>query len=198
MICFFSSCNGQNKNADSCKFYQKKARSKLNDYYKNNDKSLLKEALTEAEQALKCSKNIETIELKLSLLALLKDYKSGYEYTKMLTDRDFKYKYKKEMNYYYFLSMDYATKGDTLNRNKFLNKTVQGIQSYLDKENIRNNKLNEEAYYDLFSFKKMLMNKQKIDIEIDKIEKKYPYNNEFFKALKSSIEEDTRTAKSID
>lgn len=197
MIYFFSSCNGQNKNTDSCNLYQKKARSKLNSYYKNNDKSLLKEALKEAEKSLSCSKNVGTIELKLSLLALLQDYKSGYEYIETLTDRDFKYKYRKDMNYYYFLSMDYSSKGDTLNRNKFLNKTVESIQNYLDNDATLNNKLNEEAYYDLFSIKKIFMDKQKIDIEIDKLEKKNP-NNDFFKVLRSSIGEDHRTIKAID
>lgn len=191
VIYLFNSCNGQTKDEGGCILYQKKARIKLNSYYKSNDKSLLREALKETERSLNCSKNIGSIELKLSLLGLLKDYKSGYEYIETLADKDFRFKYKKKMNYHYFLAMDYSSKGDTLNRNKFLNEAVEDILSYLDdEEGVSNNKLNEELYYDLFSIKKLFTKKQKIDIEIDEIKKKYPNNVEFFETLKNSIEDD--------
>ena len=129
-------------------------RNGISTYYKINEKLLLNKSLNNVEQALKCKETrYKAIDLKISLLILLKKYRNGYKFIDSLSEKDFKKGYKKKMNYNYFLALEYESKADTANRNKYFNEIIAHIQNYIQQENISKDKLNEEAYYDLFSVK---------------------------------------------
>ena len=191
-LILLNSCNGQS-NIDTCKLSYKNARNNLNNYYKNTDQSLILKALQEVNQSLQCQDTRhKAIDLKISLLAILKMYKNGYQFIDSLNENDFSAKYKKTMNHNYFLALEYEEKSDTANRNKLLNETVANIQNYIRQENMPQGKLDEEAYYDLFFVKKKVMSLEKINAEIDLLKKQYPRDEEFFDALKSSMDEETK------
>src|SRR5580658_3903766 len=110
----FSSCRGQSNNKDSCIAHLKNARRNINSYYKNSEQALLFVALKEVEQSTQCTETrYGAIELKLSLLLILKKYKEGYIYTDSLSESDFKYKYKRQMWHNYFLALNYESNFDT-------------------------------------------------------------------------------------
>lgn len=185
-----NSCNGQAKDKDDCVLHLKNARKSFNSYYQNNEDSALISALNEVEKSMQC---IETrrgaVELKLSLLMLLKKYPEGYKYIDSLTENDFKLSYKKTLAYNYFLASEYESKGDTVMRNKLLNETVSNIQKYIQGENMPDHKINEEAYYDLFLIKSKILTQEQMNVEIALLKRKYPKNKDFFDALEDSFNE---------
>jgi len=91
------------------------------------------------------------------------------------------------MNYNYFLALEYESKADTANRNKYFNEIIAHIQNYIQQENISKDKLNEEAYYDLFSVKAKVLSKEKISSEIDLLKEQYPKEKDFFDVLKETL-----------
>ena len=154
VIILLGSCNAQSKQLKDCQLSYKNAKADFSTYYKINEKLLLNKSLNNVEQALKCKETrYKAIDLKISLLILLKKYRNGYKFIDSLSEKDFKKGYKKKMNYNYFLALEYESKADTANRNKYFNEIIAHIQNYIQQENISKDKLNEEAYYDLFSVK---------------------------------------------
>jgi hypothetical protein len=140
-------CNGQSKDLENCKLHYRKATANIDIYYQNKDTSLLKNALGDVEQSLECPETKKaSIEIKIGILSLLKEYGNAYRYIDSLKDSDFKLKYKKMMDYNYFLALDRESKSDTIGRNRFIDSAKSLIQNYINKES----KFDEEAYYDLF------------------------------------------------
>lgn len=180
-------CNGQSKNLKDCKAHYQSAKRMSNDYYRNNNPAMLRSALNEVDKAIQCNETkSKSIELKISLLSLLKEFKVAYEFIDTLKDDNFKYRYKKAMNYNYFRALDYGNKLDTLNSNLFFKKSLKSVQDFIDKESATTT-LNEEAYFDLFFIKKQFESKEKMANEIDSLKKKYPEHEQFFDALKGSL-----------
>lgn len=197
-LILLNSCLGQSANVDKCKTSYKKARENFNSYYKNNDQSLIQEALPNAEQAIQCEQTkYAAIDLKISLLILLKKYKNGHEFIDSLSENDFKVKYKKKMYYNYFIAMEYESNADTVNRDKFLNEIVNSIQNYILAENMPKDKLDEEAYYTLYTIKKRLSSLTQLNNEIDLLKQKYPYEKDFFDALKETLNGEEKSANPI-
>ncbi len=186
----FNSCNGQVKSLEDCRSHYKNALTGLNAYYKNNKTSLLQESLTNIQESLKCPETrYKSIDLKISLLILLKRYQSGYEFIDSLSENDFNAKFKKKMNHDYFHALDYESKSDTASRNRLFNEIVADIQRYIQNENMGKDTLNEEAYILLFSFKKTLVGLKKVDAEIDSLKGKYPLKKDYLDDLKNAIRE---------
>jgi hypothetical protein len=131
IFCFFFtlfSCNSQSTKTDNCKLQFKAAKDSLNAYYRGNEESLLQSALENVERSIRCDEiRDKSIELKISLLILLKKYKIGYMFIDSLRRDDFKASYKKKMNYNYFLVLEHESKGDTTNRDKLLNEIISDI-----------------------------------------------------------------------
>ena len=173
-----------NQDITSCTSNFKIASNNYADYFKKKDSSLLKQALFHIEKSLNCQQTRRgAIDLKISLLSLLKEYKRGYEFIDSLNDNDFTAKYKKGMDYNYFLALEYEAKSDTANRNKLLNETVTNIQNYIRQKDISKENFPEEAYYDFYFIKKRFMNFGEINAELNFLKKEYPQEKEFFDGL---------------
>jgi len=180
MVVFFGSCNSQTQNADGCNVHYKNAKSSLNSYYRSENKDLLGCALEEVELYSKCfGKTQKSVELKISLLSLLKEYKKAFEYVNSLKDSDFKCTYKREMNSNYFLASLSGSKSDTVNRNEYLNKSVLSVQRYIDNSKFSGIKNNQKAFYDLFNMKSLILSKQTLVKEIEDLKGPYPNDIEF-------------------
>lgn len=198
IIVFLNQCNGQSKELKDCKLSYKNARTNFNAYYKKNEHSLLQKSLSDVEQAMKCKETRhQAIDLKISLLILLEKYKSGYEFIDSLSENDFRASYKKKMNYYYFYALDYESKGDTLSRNQFFNEIIIDIQDYIERDSMPYDNLKQEAYYDLFTVKRKVINVQQINAEIDLLKKKYPKEKDFFDSLKESLIEEPKVVSPL-
>lgn len=186
IIFCFSSCTGQST-IDDCKTGAKNANSNLNDYYKNNDPALLNKALYYTEQSMPCKETrLQAVELKISVLMLLKEYKAGYEFIDSLQQSDFNKEYKKKMNYDFFKALEYEANADTLNAHKLYIEAINDLSLYIEKAN-NDKQIDKDAYYDLYFLKSKILSQRQIEDELEKLAKKYPSYTEFFTILKSSF-----------
>jgi hypothetical protein len=193
LILCFTSCNGQSKQSADCIASYKKAKTALNTYYGNNEQSLLQESLNNVEQAIRCEETkFKAIDLKISLLMLLKKYKTGYQFIDSLSEKDFSTGYKKKMNYNFFLAMEYESKKDTFNRNLVLNVVILDIQNYIQNEKMPVGKLDDQVYYDLYTIKSKILDQSKLSTEIDSLKKIYPGQEAFFESLKESFNDESK------
>jgi hypothetical protein len=148
---------------------------------------LLNDALPYTEQAMLCKETrLQAVELKTSLLMLLRKYKLGYEFIDSLQQTDFNKEYRKGMNYNYFKAMEYETNGDTANAHKLYVEAANDVTHYIDTTN-KGNQIDQAAFYDLFFIKSKILSKEQIEKEIEEIVKKYPSNKDFFTTLKSTL-----------
>jgi hypothetical protein len=180
-----NSCNGRARDKDTCKQNYIHARSSLNSYYKDKNRSLLIASLNYVDKSVKCSATrLASVELKISVLSTLKRYKSGYEYVDSLSETDFKYPYKKKMFYYYLRSLNFSSNSDVENAKRMLNQAAQQIQVYIDRSSSANSQELQEAYYDLFFIKQNLLSSKQIVVEIDLAKKQHPELTTFLDQLR--------------
>lgn len=185
-IIFVVGCS--NRKNDECDIHYKNARQFLYKYHINQKRSLLVQALAEIERSGCPETALGAVELKISLLSLLKKYKEAYQYIDSLGPGSFKLEYKKGMSYNLFRALEYEGKLDTANRDRFLNKSINTIQSYIDEQDTSESKFNEEAYYDLFLIKSKLENPENLNKDIEKLKKRYPNKLMFWEGIKGSLE----------
>jgi len=192
LLVFFCNCKGDSQRIDSCESAYKNARINYNQYFRNNQEQLLNNALLAIDQAMQCEKlRLKAVDLKVSLLILLKNYERGYKFIDSLNENDFNKKYKKSMDYNYFLALSYESKGDTVSRNRFLSKIVNDIGNYIRQEESRFGKIDEETYYDLFIVKSRFTTKSQIKFEIDSLKSIHPTEKEFLDAVESTVNHDS-------
>lgn len=156
----------------------------LNNYYQTNLAILLDSALQETEFSTYCeSTKPAAIETKIILLMLAKKYKEGYEFVNSLSVNDFKFKYKKQMYYNYFMAEDYERMNDSLRRDSCFNKIVADIERFVGTQD----SVNKEAYLDLYSAKAKVSSIHQVSMEIDSLVKMYPNQSGFFNSVKASV-----------
>lgn len=195
-VCF-NSCNGQVK-LDDCKESYKSASKSLNAYYKSEEQSLLQDAIFYADQSMKCEETRRrAIDLKISLMALSKNYKRGYEFIDSLDQNDFSKKYKKQMHYNFFKALEYESKADTINARKLYTAIIKDINNYIELEGSSQKPLDQEVYYDLFFVKSKVLLQSQINTEIDELAQKHPSDRDFLVALKSSFAMASKEANAI-
>src|ERR1700733_4617406 len=84
-ICFLllAECNGQSDQSADCYLRYSRANNSLNNFYKSNDQTQLTVSLAEVDSALQCmGAKPKAVELKVTLLLLLKRFKDGYDFLK--------------------------------------------------------------------------------------------------------------------
>ncbi len=186
IIFCISSCNGQSTIGD-CKTGAKNAKSNLNGYYENYDPALLNKALYYIEQSMPCKETrLQAVELKMSVLILLKEYKAGYEFIDSLQQSDFSKEYKKKMNLNIFKALEYEANADTVNAYKFYTEAINDLSLYIEKTN-NDKQIDKDAYYDLYFLKSKVLSHGQMEDELEKLAEKYPSYKEFFTVLKSSF-----------
>lgn len=183
------SCGQPSKGMDNCKAYYISARKKLNIYYTKKDTTLLRASSSDLNHSLLCPETrIAAVELKLSLLSLLKDYSGGCEFIKSLDETDFNVAYKKEMDYALFKGLQYEGKQDTVNSKKYFYEGATAIRLYLNQSGleVKNPKF-EEAYYNLFLMEQHFEPIALIEKEIDSLMIKYPEQDKFWTLLRGNL-----------
>jgi|GEM_PF-2091735 len=191
-------CCGQPKNSDTCISHFKNASAAVSSYQESNDQQFLSVALHEVGQSTACTETRQAaVELKISLLMLLKEFREAYVYVDSLNETDFKLKYKKSMWHNYFLASEYGSQLDTVNEVKYFNEAIRAIQNYIQSENKHQGQLDEEAYFDLFNIKKKVATQQQIETEIDSLKGEYPSKRSYFTGLKTTLFDIPGQAKAI-
>ena len=187
ILLFLGSCSAQTA-LDHCKESLKNARYKLNTFYKSNDGDLLKSAVQDAGYSMLCIETrIPAIEIKISLLVLLENFSTGYEFVDSLTENDFAKPYKKIMNSNFFRAMESEANGDTTRGNFFYRVAIKSVEQYLTTTD-KKSQIDKDAYYDLFFLKSRLLSKNEVNNELGLLSKKYPSEKEFFLTLALSFD----------
>lgn len=184
-----NSCNGQNRDKDVCKSNYIKAKGEISKFYVNNNKDLLSDALKDVQKAFNCPETRKaSIELKISVLSLLKKYDVAYQFVDSLEEKDFSKPYKKKMQYDFLKGLNYESESKIVDRNIYYNKAILEIQTFVNNQK----NIDQEAYYDLFFVKSKILNSEQISDEINKLKIKYPADKDFFESLKESFNEGTK------
>ena len=189
LFVFLNSCNAQS-NVNNCTSAFKIAKNNYSDYFRSKDTVELIKGLANVEKALSCDVTRHAaIDLKISLLSLLKEYRRGYEFIDSLKEDGFLMKYKKNMNYNFFRAMNYKEANDSTNYSIFINRALRDVKSYIKNENNNTSgKFDEDAYYDLIFIKSQMERLEEVSHEIDSLKTKYPSEADFLEAIKSTLE----------
>jgi hypothetical protein len=190
IICslLLAECKGQSTQSSDCKLEYSRARQSLNNFYRNNDQTQLTVSLAEVDSALPCKEtNVKAVDLKITLLLLLKRYKEGYEFVKGLDSAAFYKPYQKMMKENWFMAHVYEEKGDTAARDGLYRKIVGGVENYIESENETNKPFDEVAYSDLLFVQGQFERSKAID-EIGRLEKKFPAEKDFFDGVREMLD----------
>jgi hypothetical protein len=180
------SCNQEGKvnNANNCQkdFYS--ANANLNLYYKDSSRNHLDSTLFYIDRSSSSCPEFKTrfVNLKLSVLILLKDGKKGHDFVSSLDSNDFYKVYTKNLYLRNFDAISYEKQGDTTKRNQEYSKLSSIIEKYLQK-----NPTDKEAYMDLFYTNVKLKGKAQVIREIDSLYKNRINDNNFVELVKKSI-----------
>ena len=186
LFCFFCiSCEGQEVNAKVCKENFTKALDNYNSYMLlNQNTSILEKALDDLEISLLCDETRKmSIELKISILLILKNFQDGEKFVNSLEEGDFKRLYKKDMYLYYFKS--YLC-NEEMCRLDNLKKSESSITKYIESEI----NFEEEAFYDLFFIISEMTSEEEFSQQILIYRTQYPNHKDFFDILVSTFRED--------
>lgn len=110
LVCLanLQSCSGQLNEKEACKSQLQEAKKSLNSYYYKKQESSLQESLNYAQRAMKCKETRRgAVELKISILILLKNYTIAADFVDSLTDGDFSAVYKRKMNHDFLHAKNY-------------------------------------------------------------------------------------------
>ncbi len=179
-------CFGKSDNGKDCDLQFHESKKLLNHYYQSKDKNDLKLAMQKVDSSLSCSNTrTASIEIKLSILSLLKEYKQAYELVDSLPDRDFIQlkPYKKLMYSYYFKALYYKTISDTDNSRKYFNFSQKIIEKYISQSHYVDNNMDEDVYYDLFFIEAQYVSPEELSNEIHILQKQYPSHKDFFNLM---------------
>jgi len=163
----------------------------MNEYYKDSSSTTpLRQSLNEVENAIKCTKTRgPSIDLKISLLLLLKRYADGFKFVDSLEEDDFNPRYKKKVMAENFRALDFEQRHDTVSRNRLFKEIITNIRNYIQGDNGGKDTLNEEAYLYLYTFKEKLFGPNKTDAEIDSLQFQFPQKKDYLKLIKNAIKE---------
>jgi hypothetical protein len=185
IICL-NSCAGQSP-IDDCKIGINNAQRNLNNYYKSKDSTLLDTSLRYTEQSMLCKETrLRAVELKTSLLVLLRKYKRGYEFIDSLRQDDFSKEYKKRMNYSFLRALEMEANGDTTNAHKLYAEAVNYVNHFIETTG-KDSQIDQDAYYDLYFIKSRIFTQEQIENELEELAKENPSDRVFFTVLKSSF-----------
>lgn len=178
----FYSCHIPHDREIICEQNFKKARDLA---YKNpTDFSALDSALNIVNRSMQCdSIKVAVIDLKIRLLLTLSKYEQGSKFIDSLQSSDFTFPYKKTLNHDNFIALNFASKGDTISRDKVYNKMAADLEDYIVKNDLKSKEF-QEAFTELSSFQKTSADSLKLLSLIDSLKTKYPDEERFLNFFK--------------
>ena len=198
LILFALSCKQNTaEHSTDCDKTFKSASSQLNEYYLQNDREKLLMALSEIQLTIdSCREYKDRLgNLKLTVLALLKEYEWASAFVDSVDESKFDVPYKKDMYVNTYKALSFEQSGDTIERNKYLQKVVDEIEAYS-----LNKTFSRDVIYDLYFTKAMFEPKDSLLLEIDQLKSEYPDELEFLEALKETVAsfQSNETRKSVE
>jgi hypothetical protein len=153
--------------------------------YKNpNDFAKLDSALNILESCMKCdSIKIAVVELKIRLLQTLGKYEQGSKFIDSLQSSDFPFPYKKTLYRDNFIALNFASKGDTISRDKVYNKMAIDLEDYIINNNLKSKEF-KEAFTELSAFQKRSADSLRLLWLIDSLKIIYPNEERFLNFFK--------------
>ena len=153
--------------------------------YKNpTDFATLDSALNIVNRCMQCdSIKMAVVELKIRLLQTLGKYEQGSKFIDSLQSSDFPFPYKKTLYQDNFIALNFASKGDTISRDKVYNKMAADLENYIRKSDLKSKEF-QEAFTELSAFPKSSTDSLKFSSLIDSLKYKYPDEERFLNFFK--------------
>jgi hypothetical protein len=179
----FDSCQIPHDREIICETNFKKAKDLA---YKNpTNFSALDSALNIVNRSMQCdSIKDAVIDLKINLLCTLRKYDEGSKFIDSLEISDFAFPYKKVFNHDNFIALNFATKGDTINRDKIYNKMGSDLRNYIKQNNLTSREF-QEAFTELSSIPGAFTNSTRLKLLIDSLKTKYPKEERFLEFFRN-------------
>jgi len=178
----FYSCHIPHDREIICEVNFKKARDLA---YKNpTNFSTLDSSLNIVNRCMQCdSIKMAVVELKIRLLLTLGKYEQGSKFIDSLQSSDFPFPYKKTLYQDNFIALNFASKGDTISRDKVYEKMAAGLESYIVKNDLKSKEF-QEAFTELSAFPKSSADSLKFLTLIDSLKPQYPDEERFLNFFK--------------
>ena len=153
--------------------------------YKNpTDFAKLDSALNIVNRCMQCdSIKMAVVELKIRLLQTLGKYEQGSKFIDSLQSSDFPFPYKKTLYHDNFIALNFASKGDTISRDKVYNKMAADLENYIRKSDLKSKEF-QEAFTELSAFPKSSTDSLEFSLLIDSLKSKYPSEERFLNFFK--------------
>jgi hypothetical protein len=178
----FYSCHIPHDREIICEVNFKKAKNLA--YGNPNDFSALDSALDIVNRSMQCD-SIKTavVDLKIRLLITLGKYDEGSRFADSLQLSDFTFPYKKTLTHDNFIALNFASKGDTISRDKVYNKMATDLEGYIKQNNLKSKEF-QEAFTELSSLQRNSSDSIKLTLLIDSLKIKYPGEERFLDFFK--------------
>ena len=153
--------------------------------YKNpNDFYALDSALNMVNRSMQCD-SIKTavVDLKIRLLLTLGKYDEGSRFVDSLQLSDFIFPYQKTLTHDKFIALNFASKNDTLSRDKVYNKMAMDLEAYIKQNNLKSKEF-REFFTDLSSLQRNSSDSLRLTLLIDSLKIKYPDEEPFLDFFK--------------
>lgn len=203
----FSQCDTIAKNNDDkCKEYNKKSTELINSFYMNEDSLYLDSALFYIEKGLeKCEEYESLFSLrKLSVLSLQQNYSEGLLFVKTFDEEMFSdLPYFKNLLLNRFKAMNSLSKGDTVERNSYLNYIIKDLKDFLNshKKEIDSiykldnaqeilNSPYSTSIIQFYYYRSILEGDESIKKELNVLKDKESVNNDFLEVILTTLEHD--------
>ena len=153
--------------------------------YKNpTDLAALDSALNIVNRCMQCdSIKMAVVELKIRLLQTLGKYEQGSKFIDSLQSSDFPFSYKKTLYHDNFIALNFASKGDTISRDKVYNKMAADLENYIRISDLQSKEF-QEAFTELSALPKSSTDSLKFSSLIDSLKSKYPDEERFLNFFK--------------
>jgi hypothetical protein len=153
--------------------------------YKNPDnKASLDSALIIVNRCMECdSIKAAAVDLKIRLLITLGKFKEGSDFIDSLQVTDFTYPYKKKLNHYNFVALNFASNKDTISRDMTYRKMAADLKTHINSNSLKSKEF-QEAFTDLNALTENLNNSTVSNGQIDSLKLKYPDEAKFLDFFK--------------
>jgi hypothetical protein len=178
----FYSCHIPHDREIICEANFKKAKDLA---YKNpTDSSALDSAINIVNRSMQCDCiKAAVVELKIVLLITLGNYDEGAKFIDSLQSSDFIFPYKKTLNHDNFIALNYASKGDTVSRDRIYSKMANELENYIKASSLKSKEF-KEAFTELNALQIKFMDTVALHRELDSFKLKYPNEERFLDFFK--------------
>ena len=182
LLILIVSCKSQTIQKQQCIDSYKNAKVELGNYAKSKSNLFLARALTCLDTAMQCNDiKQKSVDLKITIYNLLKDYQNGQKFIDSLSITDFDKPFKKRFYSSLFKAQYLQSIGDSAGGKVIYLENIEDLKLSLIESNTK--KLNEEVCASLIFIESKIYSNDFLLSEIENLKSKFPEKTNFLDEL---------------